>query len=153
MMNCRLENIEEYAQSYFSTGQIHASDEVCDVCHYVEVLCCEKRKLKSWLMEFYFFLSFFSCKCISDVVIVVVSSLWTNISQQQIKEDKCEGGGCVRGCGCVWGCVCVSDDWSMWSSPGGGWKQSHLIKYTLCYGSKIWWRKFGAMLLLCIFLS
>ncbi|XP_024046331.1 malonyl-CoA decarboxylase, mitochondrial isoform X3 [Citrus clementina] len=34
----RLENIEEYAQSYFSTGQIHASDEVCDVCHYVEPL-------------------------------------------------------------------------------------------------------------------
>ncbi|KAH9797994.1 Malonyl-CoA decarboxylase family protein [Citrus sinensis] len=31
----RLENIEEYAQSYFSTGQIHASD---DVCRYVEPL-------------------------------------------------------------------------------------------------------------------
>lgn len=27
-MNCRLGHIEEYAQSYFSTGNIHASDDV-----------------------------------------------------------------------------------------------------------------------------
>ncbi|GKV01973.1 hypothetical protein SLEP1_g14472 [Rubroshorea leprosula] len=30
---CRLENIEEYARSYFSTGHIHTSS---DIRHYVE---------------------------------------------------------------------------------------------------------------------
>lgn len=33
-MKCRLHNIEEYAQSYFSTGKIHSS---CDVRHFIEV--------------------------------------------------------------------------------------------------------------------
>lgn len=37
MRNCRLENIEENAQSYFSTGHIHAS---CDVSRFVEVIFC-----------------------------------------------------------------------------------------------------------------
>lgn len=35
VINCRLENIEEYAQSYFSTGQIQSSD---DILQYIKVV-------------------------------------------------------------------------------------------------------------------